>query len=303
MGEAMSLYHQLWDRPAPRDLAEGAKLIQQAEAARPTTDRELAFIYAAGAFYNGNAAGIYESRRSAYLEAMRRVYEARPIDEEASLFYTPALLTSPDARKDDFAITRRAIVLINDVFIHHPNHPGAAHYLIRACDNPVLAARALDAARRYAEIAPASPHAVHMPSHIFARLGMWDDDIKSNLASQTISQEQKAFPDMLHAMNFLEYAYLQKGEVDKAKDIETHAIQVPKEQLRDMEGTFNYVRVRFPSLYLLETHDWKGAQRMEFHRRRNLTSKPCCIGHRPPRTRVARSRNVGRYSAGGRASR
>lgn len=99
-----------------------------------------------------------------------------------------------------------------------------------------------------------------MPSHIFARLGMWDEDIKSNLASVQVAKQQKSFPDMLHAMNFLEYAYLQKGDFDQAKQIETQALKVPKEELGDMEGMFNYVRVRFPSLYLLETHDWKAAQ-------------------------------------------
>lgn len=261
-GEAMSLYRQLWDRPTAKEMAEGAELIQRAEAVPHTTNRELAFIHAAAAFYNGDPAATYESQRSGYSEAMRQVYESDPSDEEASLFYALSLLSSPDARKNNFAIIRQAIVIINEVFVHHPNHPGAAHYLIHACDNPALAAQALTAAGRYSEIAPASPHAVHMPSHIFARLGMWDEDIKSNLASQTISKQQNAFPDMLHAMNFLEYAYLQKGDAGKAKQIETQALQVPREELKDLEGMFNYVRVRFPSLYLLETHDWEAAQSM-----------------------------------------
>ncbi len=101
-----------------------------------------------------------------------------------------------------------------------------------------------------------------MPSHIFARLGMWDDDIRSNLASVQVARQQSAFPDMLHAMNFLEYAYLQKGDFDRAKQIETEAFQVPKKAFGDMEGMFSYVQVRFPSLYLLETHDWGAAQSM-----------------------------------------
>jgi tetratricopeptide (TPR) repeat protein len=101
-----------------------------------------------------------------------------------------------------------------------------------------------------------------MPSHIFARLGLWDEDLQSNLASVKIAEQQKSFPDMLHAMNFLEYAYLQKGKFDAAKQIEIQALNVPKEQLGDMAGMFNYVRVRFPSLYLLETQDWKAAQSM-----------------------------------------
>lgn len=259
-GQAMSLYKQLWDRPTAEELAEGAKLIQQAKAAGIQTTRERAFIDAAAAFYSGDPATAFETRRSAYSDAIKRVHASWPKDDEASLFYALSLLTSPDARTNNFAIIRQAIVLINDVFQRNPNHPGAAHYLIHACDNPALAADGLTAARRYAEIAPASPHAVHMPSHIFARLGMWDEDIKSNLASVQVAKQQKAFPDMLHAMNFLEYAYLQKGDFDQAKQIETQALKVPKEDLGDMKRMFNYVRVRFPSLYVLETHDWQAAQ-------------------------------------------
>ena len=171
-----------------------------------------------------------------------------------------SLLTSPYAKKKDFAITRQAIAIIKDVFKHNPNHPGDAHYLIHACDKPVLADDGLQAARRYARIAPASPHALHMPSHIFARLGMWDEDIKSNLASMQVAGQQKSFPDMLHAMNFLEYAYLQKGEFVQAKQIESEAMNVQKKDLADMPDMFNYIHVRFPSLYLLDTHEWKAAQ-------------------------------------------
>ena len=261
-GEAMSFYHQLWDRPTANELVEGAKLIQGAKDAPIKAERERAYIEAAAAFYNSDPAVRYETRRAAYSEAMKRVHERFPQDDEASLFYALSLLSSPDAGKNDFAITRQAVVIIQDVFARQPNHPGAAHYLIHACDNPVMAAQALAAAQRYAQIAPASPHAVHMPSHIFARLGMWDEDIRSNLASVKIAKEQKSFPDMLHAMNFLEYAYLQQGKLEEAKQIETQALKIPKGQLSDMEGMFNYVRVRFPALYLLETHDWKAAQAM-----------------------------------------
>lgn len=171
-GDAMSLYRQLWDRPTAKELAQGFKLIQQAKAAPIQTAREHAFINAAAGFYDDNPSVTYETRRNVYSEAMRRLQTSSPKDDEASLFYALSLLTSPDAKRDNFATTREAIVVINDVFTRQPNHPGAAHYLIHACDNPVLATQALTAARRYAQIAPASPHAVHMPSHIFARLGI-----------------------------------------------------------------------------------------------------------------------------------
>lgn len=259
-GQAMSFYRQLWDRPAAEDLAQGAKLVEQAQAQTIQTNREHAYVDAAAAFYLGDPDRGFEVRRRAYSEAMKRLHTSWPDDDEGSLFYALSLLTSPDARKNDFAITRQAIAIINDVFKRDPNHPGAAHYLIHACDNPVLASDGLAAATRYAEIAPASAHAVHMPSHIFARLGMWDKDIESNLASLEVARQQRSFPDMLHAMNFLEYAYLQKGDFAQAKQTESEALKVPKEDFADMPGMFNYVRVRFPSLYLLETHDWKAAQ-------------------------------------------
>ncbi len=261
-GEAMSLYRQLWVRPTSSELAEGFKLIERAKTGPIKTDRERGYIDAAAAFYNGDPKVSYEARRAAYSQAMKRVHELAPNDDEASLFYALSLLSAPDARANDYAIDRQAAAILAGVFAREPNHPGAAHYLIHACDNPRMAAQALGAAKRYAQIAPDSPHAVHMPSHIFARLGMWDDDIQSNLASVKIAREQKAFPDMLHATNFLEYAYLQKGEFDQAKQMEEQALAVPKAQLADMQGMFNYVRVRFPSLYLLETHDWKGALSM-----------------------------------------
>lgn len=259
-GQAMSSYRQLWDRPTAEELAQGAKLIQKAKTQTIQTNRERAYIEAAAAFYEGDSTRSFDARRSAYSDLMKRVHTSWPDDDEASLFYALSLLTSPDAAKSDFAITRQAIAILNDVFKRNPNHPGAAHYLIHACDKPALAAEGLAAARRYAEIAPASPHAVHMPSHIFARLGMWDEDIKSNLASMQLARQQKSFPEMLHAMNFLEYAYLQKGDLDQARQIETEALKVPKEDFADMPSMFNYVRVRFPSLYLLETHDWIAAQ-------------------------------------------
>ena len=261
-GEAMSLYRQLWDRPTAKELAEGSKLVLKAESAPTKTERERAYIEAAAAFYNPDAAVGYKARREAYSDAMRRVRESFPRDDEATLFYALSLLSSPDASKNNFALTRQAIALIDGVFERQPDHPGAAHYLIHACDNPTLAPEALNAAKRYAQIAPASPHAVHMPSHIFARLGMWDEDIRSNLASVAVAKKQKSWPDMLHAMNFLEYAYLQKGEFEQARQIERQALQVSRAQLADMAGMYNYVRVRFPSLYLLETRDWKAAEAM-----------------------------------------
>lgn len=262
-GEAMSLYRQLWERPSTEERAQGLWLILRAKADKIPTAREQAYIDAAAALYLDNLTSSYETRRAAYSEAMRKVHEVAPEDDNATLLYALSLLTSPDVNKNDYAIARQAVALIKPVFEREPNHPGAAHYLIHACDNPALAPLALTAAQRYAQIAPDSPHAVHMPSHIFARLGMWDDDLKSNHASVRVAREQKAMSDALHAMNFLEYAYLQLGKFGDAARVNKEALAIPLSDLADdMPGMYMYTQVRFPALYYIETSDWKAAESM-----------------------------------------
>ena len=127
-----------------------------------------------------------------------------------------------------------------------------------------MASQALASARRYARIAPASAHALHMPSHIFARLGFWDDDVRSNLACKAAAETQHGAVDRLHAMDFLEYAYLQLGDYGQAKAVETEALRVEQHEFsKDMEDYFFYVQVHFPALYVLETEDWKAAYKLK----------------------------------------
>src|SRR5437667_2827469 len=148
---------------------------------------------------------------------MEKLHKAYPSDEEASVFYSLSLIAIQPPNDPSFAYAKQATSILNHVLAKHPNHPGAMHYLIHACDNPGMAGAGLAVARRYASIAPSSPHALHMPSHIFARLGMWQEDIASNLASKAAAESAHAGAEnRLHAMEFLEYAYLQTGAVDKA---------------------------------------------------------------------------------------
>ncbi len=262
-GDAMAMYRQLWDRPSQADFLAGFALIRKAQQAGGKTERERMYIRAAAAFYTNDPKATYESRRGAYSQAMQTLHQQFPDDDEAAAFYALSLMTSPDANKDNFALRRKAVAILNVVFAKRPDHPGAAHYIIHACDNPAMASEALPAARRYARIAPASPHAIHMPSHIFARLGLWQDDIQSNLASKAMAEEQHATADRLHAMNFLEYAYLQLGQRDRAKAMEEEAVQVPHQDYsKDMSAFFFYVQVHFPTLYLLEIKAWKDIQRL-----------------------------------------
>lgn len=259
-GEAMSLYHQLWDRPSKSDLEKGALLIQRAQAASPKTARERGYIQAAAAFYNDPNI-TYDARVQAYSQALGQLHKQFPRDDEAAAFYALSLIASPHSSDNNFAYHHRAVSILNGVFARHPNHPGAAHYLIHACDNPQMAAEGLAAARRYAEIAPASPHAIHMPSHIFARLGLWHDDVQSNIASKRTAEQQHQTAARLHAMAFLQYAYLQLGDLSKAKAIETEAMNVPQSDYSaSMKDSFYYTQEHFRGLYLLETRAWKDAE-------------------------------------------
>ncbi len=257
-GEAMSLYRQLWDRPSGATLQQGFALIQKARHAGVKTERERGYIEAAAAFYTKDPKATYETRTAAYSQSLDHLRQQFPDDDEAAVFYALSLLASPQADKDDFAYRKRAVSVLNAVFVRRPDHPGVAHYLIHACDNPEMAREALPAAKRYARIAPASAHALHMPAHIFARLGDWQDDIQSNLASVAAAEQQHATADRLHAMDFLEYAYLQLGDIDRAKAVESGALRVKQLDFsKDMQDYYFYVKVNFPSLLMLETKAWK----------------------------------------------
>ena len=151
---------------------------------------------------------------------MKNLYNKYPQDHEAAAFYALALLSWQDGTAAFLANTQKAISILTQLFAQEPNHPGVAHYLIHACDNPQFAPKGLSAARRYAQIAPSLPHALHMPSHVFARLGLWQDDIQSNLAALAAARKQSSIDNELHAMEFMEYAYLQIGEEAKATAID-----------------------------------------------------------------------------------
>ena len=163
---------------------------------------------------------------------------------------------------------KKAIAILNPLFAADPNDPGVAHYMIHAADDPRLAQLGLPAARRYAQIAPASPHALHMPSHIFARLGLWPEDIQSNLATIAATQQPSAIhfgaEHQVHAMDFLEYAYLQIGEDSKAKAIANGLGNVREQDMdKGLDGYLNQMRAHFPAMYALERHQWKEAMALQ----------------------------------------
>ena len=261
-GEAMSMYHQLWSYPDKAELKTGYDELHRAEKLKPQTDREKLFIKAASAYYAKDKKLTKDQRAAHYSDAMATLYQKYPDDTEAPTFYALSLLAyNSDA--NDYANRRKAIAILDKVTLANPDHPGAFHYLIHAADRPTLAPLGLAAAQRYAQIAPGSPHALHMPSHIFSRLGMWQDSINSNLAAAASAEKElKAHPGEshyeLHPMDYLQYAYLQTGRDKEAWQVIENVDTVPGVDADDHDWAKSY----FTSRYYLEHHDWKSAAAM-----------------------------------------
>jgi tetratricopeptide (TPR) repeat protein len=268
-GQAMSLYHQLWDRPTKAALEEGSLLLGKAQKLE-ATPREQDYIRALSVFYSHTGTLDHPQRSSAYAKAMQGVAERYPQDREAQVFYALALLSSAPENDPQHANERAAVAILNKLIEEEPEHPGIAHYIIHACDNPQMASLALPAARRYAAIAPASAHAVHMPSHIFARLGLWQDDIQSNLAAIAVADQMAAkhmhtTHHRVHSMDFLEYAYLQIGDDAKARQ-QVDQLKAIELMPGDEEFMQDYLEARqstFPVMYAIERRQWTEALHLQ----------------------------------------
>ncbi len=259
-GVAMTHYHQIWSPPGPADLKAGVVSLEKAKAAGAKTQRERDYIAAIDIFYKDSDKLDNRTRVLAYERAMQRVYEAYPQDREAATFYALALLaTSLNTVPQDktYAREKKAGAILESIFAEQPEHPGVAHYIIHAYDYPPLAESALDAARRYAKIAPDSPHAIHMPSHIFTRLGLWQESIDSNLASAASAAKNNAPGNELHAKDYLIYAYLQGAQDQQAKK----ALQAPPPGRPDDPQYMNwlYATGASPARYAVERHSWAEA--------------------------------------------
>src|SRR5882672_8979006 len=268
-GQAMSLYHQLWDRPSKADLQRGADLLAKARSLNPPTAREREYIQALSVFYSDTAKLDHEKRAEAYAKAMYGVYQRNPQDREAAVLYALSLLASAPERDPDLTNAKAAVAILNNLYDEQPDHPGIAHYIIHSCDNPSMASLALPAARKYAGIAPASAHAVHMPSHIFARLGLWQDDINSNLAAIKASDKMASMHLHLlhhevHSLDFLEYAYLQVGDDDSAKAM---IDKLQGLRIEDMDPEFHFyldiMKAAAPSRYAIERRQWREALQLK----------------------------------------
>jgi tetratricopeptide (TPR) repeat protein len=286
-GIAMSVFHQIWDRPNDATMALGWREIQAAQAHPAGTAREREYIAALGEFFRPGA-GDYQSRINAYSAAMGKLYETHPEDVDAGAFYALSLLAAETPSDTSLRQARSAMQVLTPLWARHPDHPGLIHYIIHACDNPPLAPEGLAAARVYGTVASSGPHAAHMPGHVFARLGLWQEDIAANLASVEASRAAQArhengWMDQFHSDDFLVYAYLQSGQEAKARAVVTEAnaaiahydsMPAMAEGNPDdyMDGMFPYFRMKLPAFVDLETRDW----------RQTLTLQP--IEHAPPDT-------------------
>ena len=219
-GIAMTYFHQLWEPPiSPAKISVAQTEIQQAQQIGGGSERERQFIHAASLIYQDAATVPYRTRALNYERAMSDLAAKNRRDVEAQVFYALALLSNASPADKTHAKQKQAADLLEPLDRDYPQHPGIPHYLIHAYDNAELAPKGLPAARAYAQIAPSAPHALHMPSHIFTRLGLWDDSIASNLAAKEAAHQQGDTGEELHAMDYLVYAYLQSGRDNEAAQV------------------------------------------------------------------------------------
>lgn len=234
-GVAMSNLHPLWAPPTADEIKEGQQAAAMAKQIGAKTPRELAYINVITTFYTKTDEFDHRARMTAYEKAMADLARANPMDIEAAIFHALAILGVASPNDKTYARQKQAAQILNRVLPQVPEHPGVAHYLIHSFDYPELAELALPAARVYAKLAPGSPHALHMPSHIFTRLGLWDESIASNLASAEKAHRhvESVLPgaasfDELHAIDYLVYAYLQQGEDEQARKLVERTARVTK---------------------------------------------------------------------------
>jgi len=264
-GIAMSHWYPLWYPPNPAALKAGSEAVEKAMAAKQKTDREGDYIAAIAAFYRDNDKIDHRTRAVAYEKAMEQVHLRYPDDREGGVFYSLALVATAPPTDKTYANQKKATAILEKVRAELPNHPGVAHYLIHSNDSAAMAEDGLAAALCYAAIAPALPHALHMPSHIFTRLGMWRQSIDANRASSVaalgyVREElgSNAFDgETVHSMDYLEYAYLQTGQDREAKQVVEELQTFGKAKGPNLPMA--YAIAAIPARYALERRNWSEA--------------------------------------------
>jgi hypothetical protein len=267
-GVAMSNYHPLWAAPTAAELQRGWAAVEKAKLTGAHTQRERDYIAAMEAFYKDTDKVDHRTRTFAYHEAMKRLSENNRNDQEAAVFYALTLIATGTMSGDKtYTREKEAAQILNRVLARQPQHPGVAHYLIHSYDYPALAHLALPAARSYAKIAPASAHAQHMPSHIFIRMGLWQEAIRSNLdaeaSAKAFAQRHKmpgAWDEQLHAMDYLAYAYLQSAQDKQAWAVLDEMNKIQKVEPQTFKVAYAFAAI--PARYALERKRWDEAAKL-----------------------------------------
>lgn len=267
-GVAMSIYHAAWFPPSKEDLIKGSEVLKIAKGLS-MDNKQRDYINAIDAFYTEWETIDHKTRAKRFEVKMEQIYLKYPEDTEAAIFYSLALFSTRDRIGKDYINERKAGKILEHLFVENPNHPGIAHYIIHNYDNPVLAQKALKTARRYANIAPSSAHAQHMPSHIFTRLGIWQESISSNLQSTESARcyaEAAALSgsyfEELHGIDYLVYAYLQKGDNANAQ-LQHDLIKEQKKFHPQMLMASTYPLAAIPARLALENKDWERAANLK----------------------------------------
>ena len=267
-GVAMSNFHPLWNPPTEAELKKGSKAIELAKTISNTPGRELAYINAIAAFYQDWATIDHRTRCLNFEKAMEQLHTSYPDDKEGAIFYALALDAAADPSDKTYTRQKKAATILNTLYPNEPDHPGIIHYIIHTNDYPGLATLALPAARKYAQIAPSSAHALHMPSHIFTRLGLWDECIESNKSSISAAKcyaeaagIKGHWDEELHGLDYLVYAYLQKGENSLANE-QLHYLESMK-VVYPVNFKVAYAFAAIPSRVVLENKNWAGAAALQ----------------------------------------
>jgi hypothetical protein len=261
-GIAMSYYHQLWEPPVnDSSYAKGAAELEGVSKAPPRSEREAQYIAALQLVYSNAGKQPLRDRMVAYERSMAEVAKSNPNDKEAQVFYALALLSTAPPTDKTHSNQKKAVAILEPLYAADPQHPGMAHYLIHANDNAEMAAQGVKAANEYAKIAPSAPHALHMPSHIYTRLGMWNESIASNRAARQAAREHGDTGEELHAMDYLTYAYLQLGRTEDAAHVvaDLHEMNV----LQGGGFKVGYAATAMPTRLAVERGDWKAATSLQ----------------------------------------
>lgn len=269
-GVAMSNFHPLWTPPMESELRKGATAIELAKDISGKSERESQYIDALASFYRDWETTDHRTRTIRFEKAMEKVYATYPDDIEAATFYALALNAAADPADKTFANQLKAGKILTDLYPGQPDHPGVVHYIIHTYDYPALAEQALPAARKYASVAPSSAHALHMPSHIFTRLGLWDECLKSNLQALGSAQcyaksagIKGHWDEELHVLDYLTYAYLQQGDNEMAKKQLEYLETIT--EVNPFNFKVAYAFAAIPARYALENRLWKEASMLESH--------------------------------------